>query len=593
MSFYPSAAGFGPSVSWNIASLVLIQGGYGYTSAPAVSFSPSSAATAVTTISSLSGGGGGSANKPPNPAAVGFYQERLTIGGAYASLQTFNMSQPGSFFNYDFSNPTQDGDAISGTIVSEDLNDIRSFVSTPTGIIALTGKTAWLINGGGGNGLATTTPITPANETANPQAFNGASFLRPIKINLDMLYTTNKGNYVRDLAYNIYANIYTGSDISVLSNHLFFNHNIVDWAWAEEPFKTVWCVRDDGILLSLGYVKEQDLIGWAHHDTDGQFLSVCSVIETVNGSNVDAVYVIVQRQINGQTVQYVERFDDRQLIHGYFDSWCVDCGLQTTPAYSATNPLVITGDATEIGNVVTLTDSIDAPFTLGSVTCQVDTPDGAIYTITAYTSTTQVTAVVVRPPNIYNLYNNTPFPQSTWYLWVPSATVGGLTQLVGQSVVGVADGVAVGPLTVAAGGVVTLSQPASKVTLGLQYTPQLQTLPLDLGEPTTQGKRKKIVGVTVRVADTLGLQIGKTFGSLVTMKDFQIGAIPTTSSGVVAVTDLVNPTGDWNDQQNPVDGRTIIDQDWESAGNYCIEQNLPYPATILGVIPEVAVGDTR
>jgi hypothetical protein len=146
--------------------------------------------------------------------------------------------------------------------------------------------------------------------------------------------------------------------------------------------------------------------------------------------------------------------------------------------------------------------------------------------------------------------------------------------------------VAIGPLTVSNSGVVTLPFNATKVTLGLQYTPKLQTLPLDLGEPTVQGKRKKITAVTVRAADTLGINIGTggLTGTLLTvpMKDFVVGNIGSQSNRVVGTNgDLVNG-----------DGRTIVDQVWQEAGNYYINQPLPYPATILGVMPEVTVGDT-
>ena len=86
--------------------------------------------------------------------------------------------------------------------------------------------------------------------------------------------------------------------------------------------------------------KEQDLIGWAHHDTNGQFQSVCSVIETVgNGNVVDAVYVVVQRAVNNTYVTYVERMADRYFTYGYEDAWSVDCALQTTPALSLTSTL--------------------------------------------------------------------------------------------------------------------------------------------------------------------------------------------------------------------------------------------------------------
>jgi hypothetical protein len=165
------------------------------------------------------------------------------------------------------------------------------------------------------------------------------------------------------------------------------------------------------------------------------------------------------------------------------------------------------------------------------------------------------------------------------YFGAPITTVSGLFHLIGMQVVGLADGAVVGPLTVSASGTVTLVTPASLITLGLAFTPQLQTLQLDIGEPTIQGKRKKITAVTVRVQDALNLLIGKSFSSLVSMKDLILGNVGTMSNAVV--TNLV--TGD---------ARTLIDPSWDVPGQYCIQQSDPLPATVLGVIPEIVVGDT-
>ncbi len=558
--------------TWGVLSLIPTQIGTGYTTAPAVTFSAgAAAATAV-----LNAGSGG------NPGVPGFIQQRLALAAQQQAVQSFNLSQPGSFFNYNTSRPSQDDDAISGTIVAEELNDIRWLLPVPTGLLAGTGRAAWLINGGGG--ISTQVPITPGNVTAQPQSFNGVNDMRPIKINFDALYVTNKGNYVRDLSYNLYAQIFTGSDISVLSNHLFFNFYLLDWAWAEEPFKTAWAVRNDGQLLSLGYVKEQELIGWAHHDTNGQFTSVCSVIETVGGNVVDAVYVIVQRFINGFTVSYVERMADRYFAYGREDSWSVDCALQTSPggtSGASTGALAtFVGQNTAGGSITINFTGGQSPAWSGVNIGEVIRASGGVFTITTTPSGTQLTATINQVATNVNPYTNVPNPDAGWTLWFPVTTVSGLTQLIGQSVYGVADGAAIGPFTVSASGSVALGLTATKVTLGLSYLPQLQTLPLDLGEPTVQGKRKKITGVTLRVADTLGLQIGKTFATAVPMKDFTVGNIPTTSSGVSIVNGLVSG-----------DGRTIIDPDWETQGNYCIQQVLPYPATVLGAMPEIAVGD--
>lgn len=567
-NFVSFGAAFSINVSYFVSQVIPVVNGSGYTSVPAVTFS--SGAAAATANLGTAGGG--------NPGVPGFIQERLTLAGQSKAVQSFNMSQPASFYNFNSSNPSQDSDAISGQIISEDLNDIRWMIAVPSGLLMGTGKGAWLVNGGGG--ISTQTPITPGNATAQPQAFNGSNDLKPLKINFDLLHVTNKGNYVRDLSYNLYAQIFTGSDISVLSNHLFFGYSILDWCFAEEPFKTAWIIRNDGTLLSLAYVKEQDMIGFAHHDTNGQFTSVCSVIEPVPTGIVDAVYVIVQRFVNGNLVSYVERMADRFFPYGFEDSWSVDCALQTQPAVTSVGTLIITGNASVVANSVTLTDST-APFTSTMAANNwVVRAGGGLYKITAFTSSSIVTASVVRVPAQLNPYSLVPFPVIGYTIWQPVSSVTGLTQLVGQSVVGVADGVVVGPFTVSATGSVALGVTATKVTLGLSYLPQLQTLPLDLGEPTVQGKRKKIVALTVRAADTLGLSAGKTFGTLTTMKDFTLGNVPTTSTGVALVTDLVSG-----------DGRTIIDQQWDTAGNYCIQQNLPYPATILGVMPEIIIGD--
>lgn len=581
--------------TWNIGSISLTQGGFGYTAAPAVTFSTGStgspAAHCTVTPLNTSGASGVLGAAPVgNPRCCSFFQQRLVLAAPNAGLQSFYMSQPGSFFNFNVTNPTEADNGIFGSIISEELNAIKSLINVPTGLLALTGKGAWLLNGGGG--ISTAQLVTPDNVSATPQAFNGANDLRPLKINMDALYVTNKGNSVRDASYNIYANIFTGTDITVLSNHLFFGYALQDWTYAEEPFKVVWAVRSDGILLSLSFVKEQELVGWAHHDTNGFFTSTTSVIETVAGNTTDATYFIVQRLVQGQYLSYVERLADRYFPYGYEDAWSVDCALQTTPSTTIT-----AGNLTVSGSTgsVTLTDITASPFLVGMVG-NVVRAGGGIYTITGFTSSSVVTATVTRTPLQINEYTNLPFPQTGYTIWTPVSSVSGLTQLTGLNVVGVVDGSVVGvtsPLVVSGSGTVNLGTTGTKVTLGLAFTPQLQTLPLDLGEPeNVLPKRLKISALTLRVADTLGLQAGTTFSTLVTVKDFQLGAIPSTSAGPnQQVVDLVNPS--FGPQVgNVVDGRIIIDQLWQEAGDYCIQQNLPYPATILAVVPETTVGDT-
>ncbi|HSW91844.1 MAG TPA: hypothetical protein VLG09_04315 [Candidatus Saccharimonadales bacterium] len=466
------------NATFGVTGIILTTPGSGYTSVPAITFS-STAATATAVLNTLGS----------NPTVPTYMQQRLVLAGPTSDVQQFNFSQPSLYFNFDVTDPIEADDAIQGTLVSTQLNTIKALVPMSLGLVVLTDKASWLINGGS-QGSA----ITPFTITANEHSYNGATDVPPIVTNFDILYVQAKGSIVRDLTFNYYAQIYTGTDISVLSSHLFYGFTILEWSYAEEPFKLIWAVRDDGVLLTLTFLKEQDIIGWCHSDTtNGLFKSTASVVENTIAGNVDATYFVVERVVQGQTLKYIERMQERVFIDGVSGAWCVDCGAA--------------------------------------------------------------------------------------YIGSPATTVFGLYHLIGQDVTGLADGVPF-TATVTDDGSIVIADPASVIIIGLPFTPQWQTLRLDVSDQNIQGKRKAIGGVNLRVEDTLGLTIGKDFSNLVPMKDLIRGNIGTQSNQVV--TDLV--TGDV---------RTIIDPSWDVDGQYCIEQSNPYPATILGVMPEIELGDGK
>jgi hypothetical protein len=214
-------------------------------------------------------------------------------------------------------------------------------------LLVMTSGGAWALMGGY---ITNPVAVTPSNIVVVPQSYNGCADLPPIVVNYDILYVQAQGSIVRDLAYNFYAQVYTGTDMSILSNHLFFGHNLERWCYAEQPFYQVWAVRDDGILLSFTYLKEQDVYAWAHSDSPGnsgtdQFLSCASIVEQqVSGINASSVYFVIQRTIagvnGGQPVKYVERMTSRNfLTNGVSDvtkAWFVDCGLQYSGAAAST-----------------------------------------------------------------------------------------------------------------------------------------------------------------------------------------------------------------------------------------------------------------
>jgi hypothetical protein len=470
------------NLTWGVVQVQMSNNGAGYASLPTVVFS-SGAATA-------------NAIQGPDtqgfPSVPGFFQQRLVLAAPNGSPQTFYMSQPGAYFNFDVSVIAQATDSLTGTLVSGQLNTIKSMIPQTSGLLILTDRASWLVNGGSPGSA-----VSPSALVANAQSFVGTNDVPPIVANFDVLYVQSKGSAIRDSAYNIYANVFTGTDISVLSSQLFFGYTVQEWAWAEEPFKMVWAIRDDGTMLTLTFLKEQEFIGWAHSITQGSFKSVATVTElTTTAGEVDAVYTVVERVVNGFTVKYIERFAERTFPNGVEDAWTVDAALD--------------------------------------------------------------------------------------YSGPPISSFTGAEHLAGLTVTGLADGQPITPFVMPTNGEFTLPSAVSKVVVGLAYTPKLKTLGIDIGDPTIQGKVKKISDVTVRVAQTLGLQIGSDFNNLVDMQDLIRGNVSKMLTGLEnqIVTDLVD--GNAN---------TVLDPTYNVPGQYCIQQSLPYPATILGVIPNLEIGD--
>lgn len=501
-----------------------------------------------------------------DPIAVTYDQQRKVYAGSNSFPETFWMSKPGQFNNFDVSDPIQPSDSIVGTLVSRQVNNIKYMVSMPGGLIMLTGGGAWQVSGGAQGAV-----LTPSTITATPQAYNGCADVEPLTINYDILYVQQKGTVVRDLSYSFYTNIYTGADLSVLSNHLFAGYSIKEWTYAEEPFKIIWAVRSDGALLSLTYLKEHEIAGWAKHETQGRFQSISSIQE----GQENAVYVVVQRWIEGQEVSFVERMHTRLMPYGSEDAFFVDSGLSNNlDTHGPSSATLTIGAAT--GDLVpfTLSSGIFGNNQIGEI---IRAGGGIAEVISLTNGNTTALCKITRSITDVDSFHNPvivwPQPPGTWTITAPITTVSGLDHLEGEIVAILGDG-NVFPNQVVTNGEVILSQPCSKITVGLPYTAQLQTLYLDTGEPTIQGKRKNIIAMSIRVDQTRGLEAGPTFDDLTAYKDRDLNTIGQP---------IELFTGDQ---------RLIVGGGWTTEAQMCVQQSNPLPATILGLIPEIQLGDS-
>ena len=91
-------------------------------------------------------------------------------------------------------------------------------------------------------------------------------------------------------------------------------------------------------------------------------------------------------------------------------------------------------------------------------------------------------------------------------------TLSGLDHLEGQ-VVGVLTDGATHPDRTVTSGAISLDRSATSVKVGLNYTSLLQTMRLNAGsqDGTSQGKTKRIYDITVRMFETIGVEVGSNF----------------------------------------------------------------------------------
>lgn len=154
------------------------------------------------------------------------------------------------------------------------------------------------------------------------------------------------------------------------------------------------------------------------------------------------------------------------------------------------------------------------------------------------------------------------------YSGAAKSTFSGLDHLEGKTVSILADG-AVKPAQVVTGGAITIDHPATMVIAGLPYVSEIETLPLDLGEPTAQGKRKRVCRMNLRVSRARGLSFGASSGDLREHKDRTTeayGVPPTLFTGDIAMN---------------------TNSSWEKGGQTRVQQTYPLPCTILSIAPEI------
>ena len=178
------------------------------------------------------------------PGAVGIYQQRLVFGRSNNEPQTVWCSETGSFDSMAVAQPLRKDSAITATVDSKQMNEIRHFIPLRD-MLMLTSGAEFKMSAG-----SQASAISPMDISFDIQSYWGVSDVPPIVSGTSIVMAQNSGRVVRDLHYTLTEDGYAGDVVSILAEHLL-NSPIADWAYQQSPFSTIWICLESGKLLTF------------------------------------------------------------------------------------------------------------------------------------------------------------------------------------------------------------------------------------------------------------------------------------------------------------------------------------------------------
>lgn len=268
------------------------------------------------------------------PKMACFFQDRFVLAATKKEPYSIWMSRTGDYPNFGIEKVdggVTDDSAIKADLITRNGFEILHLVPAKDLVILTTGN-EWIIEG--------SSVITPAKINPRPQTMRGSNTCPPQHIGNRIVHVQRSGKTVRDLGYQYDADNYNGDDLTLLATHLTEGHKLVSSAYIQEPNSTLYYVRDDGVLLLLAFIKEQNVFAWSHHTTDGKYKKVTSI---PNGAS-DILYVTVER--DGKI--YIERFNPDMDAAVYMDSYITGSGSSIDAPHLIGKTVQVLADGTRI-----------------------------------------------------------------------------------------------------------------------------------------------------------------------------------------------------------------------------------------------------
>lgn len=452
-----------------------------------------------------------------NPAAVALTNQRLSYAGTKTHQETTWLSEIDRYFSFSPVNEFNEVLATSSFSVSlggKKLSPIRWLHSGVQLIIGTEGA-IWSIT-------ATAGPLTFSTARLDKHSEIG-SVLQPVQLGDSLLMAHSSGRQIHEVRFDDSVEGLTVDDGSVVPNHLFqgTGKQIKSLVTQYTPNPYVWALLDDGTLCNLApkWSRSTRSYGITRHIIGSTAVQTDDSIDDDDGSFV--------------LDELGAALDDITLDGGGDATPRVDAVVALYDADSGREHLYVAVNQGPIRFMERMAFDFDPQSGTDK--------DDMLYLDSALTAEDST-------------------PKTVWT---------DFSDYIGNRVTVVADGLVVLENILLTSGTITLIKEASRVTMGYSMTANARLLPFTTthvhGNNGTQGIRKRITGVSVRLHRTLGISAGPTLDNLI-VENFE------NNDDIMNGTDLFSGDVEVKFHQNRTRGP-----------QFYIQQTKPYPLNILSV----------
>ena len=271
---------------------------------------------------------------------VDIWEQRLVLASSTNLPFTLWFSTVGDVKNFYSNRPQTMDDAFSVTIPAVTSTKILHMATTRW-FLLFTESGEYVVDNGGNSGFGYSS-IT----IKKTSAVGSHESIEPVITEDKIVFISSDARKLYDLAYSLEQDVIIPSCQSDLVPHLTENKSIKKIVYQQHPDPVIWCLMEDGSLLSMTYLPAHKIYAWARHNIGCDELKLVDILapstlsEQKDKYSSSEVILVFENASRGGDV-YIERMRAQVAVDNpkIDDSICADhCGYTEADYPNGVNP---------------------------------------------------------------------------------------------------------------------------------------------------------------------------------------------------------------------------------------------------------------